>query len=339
MIEILYHLTIPPPTEPQFDAVVQEVEALRHHVGGELMYLNPNRRSPIQIPRAFFGFHQLPAIRRHERRVHIHHVFNPDPFAFPVLRTLRRPIIYSLTGGPGDRRPNLPFFSRLAAITVADERILGQLRSWGLANGTLVRPGIDTGRFGFSPLPIRSEVRLLVGSAPWSMNQFKRKGIEALLQAARQIPTLRLVFLWRGVLFDEMCALVERMGVQRQVQILDELADVNQVLAGVHAAISLVTDPRIIRPYPHSLMESLAAGKPILVSRTIPMASYAEETGSGVVVEQVSVAGIARAVDKLVAGYGELQTAARRAGQADFSLEAMVASFRGVYERVLASTD
>jgi glycosyltransferase involved in cell wall biosynthesis len=85
-------------------------------------------------------------------------------------------------------------------------------------------------------------------------------------------------------------------------------------------------------------MESLAAGKPVLVSRTIPMSNYVEETGCGVVVEQVSVTGIVRAVEALVAGYDDFQTAALRAGRADFTLEAMVASFRRVYERVLAAT-
>ena len=68
-------------------------------------------------------------------------------------------------------------------------------------------------------------------------------------------------------------------GLEKQVEILNKRVDVNAVLAGVHGSIALVTNPAIIRSFPHSLMESLAAGKPVIVSRSIPMSDYVEQTG------------------------------------------------------------
>jgi hypothetical protein len=44
----------------------------------------------------------------------------------------------------------------------------------------------------------------MVGSAPWTKGQFRTKGVEALLEAARQNPRLHLIFLWREVLAEEM---------------------------------------------------------------------------------------------------------------------------------------
>ena len=338
MAHILYHLTIPPPAAPQLDAVVQDAEALRSHFGGELRYLNPKSRCPVPVPRALFGLGQLRALRLQEDGIGAHHIFNPDPFAFPLLRALRRPIIYSLTGGVGAKRPDISFFSRLAAVTVADEGSQARLRSWGLTNCVLVRPGIETLRFSVSPLALGSQVRVLVGSAPWSKTQFKRKGVEALLQAARQLPQLHLVFLWRGVLVDEMTRLVQRLGVTEQVTVMNTVVDVNHVLAGVHAAIALADDPAIIRPYPHSLMEALAAGKPVLVSRAIPMAAYVERTGCGVVIEQVAPDAIFRAIQTLVQGYHAYEDATRRVAPRDFDRAAMIASFQDVYESVLGAT-
>jgi hypothetical protein len=52
-------------------------------------------------------------------------------------------------------------------------------------------------------------------------------------------------------------------------------------------------------------------------------------------VERVTPAGILAAVEALAREYDDLQRAARRAGQADFSQQAMIASFREVYERVV----
>jgi glycosyltransferase involved in cell wall biosynthesis len=338
-MKILYHLTIPPPAMPECDAVVQEVEALRGHFGGSLVYLNPNRRFPLRLPRIVFGLHKLRQLRAQEVAIQLHHLFNPDPFPFPVLRALRRPIVYSLTGGVTDRRPNSAFFASLAAVTVSDERSLERLRSWGLDNGALVRPGVDTARFTCSPLPLQSEIKLMVGSAPWARAQFRQKGIEALLAAARRSPQLRLVFLWRGVLAGEMERRVHRLDLEGQVEVLNRKVDVNEVLARVHATVALATDPAIIRPYPHSLMESLAAGKPIIVSRCIAMADDVERTGSGKVVESVDPASILDAVEALACEYRHLQTAAQQAGQRDFSQQAMIASFKRVYERILGPTD
>lgn len=174
----------------------------------------------------------------------------------------------------------------------------------------------------------------MVGSAPWTKGQFRTKGVDALLSAARQNQRLRLVFLWRGVLAEEIERRVRRMNLGAQVTVLNELVNVNEVLAGAHASITLAAAPGIVKSYPHSLIESLAAGKPVLVSRAVPMADYVEETDCGRVVENVTPASILTAIEDLVSRYDRLQGAARRVGQRDFAQEGLIASFEKVYERV-----
>jgi len=334
-MNILYHLSTLPPRIPQTEAITQEVTALQGRFGGDVVYVNPNQRCPLYVPRLLFGFHKLKDIRRRESTLYLHHFFNPDPFPFPYLRRLRRPVIYSVTCGVGDGQPNMPFFSSMAAVAASDERSFKRLKSWGLENVALVRPGVDTGRFTYSPLPLRSEITLMVGSAPWTKRQFHTKGVDALLLAAKQAPHLRLVFLWRGVLADEIERRVRQMNLTKQVSVLNRMVDVNEVLAGVHASVTLATAPDIVKSYPHSLLESLSAGKPVLVSRAIPMADYVERSGCGVVVESVSPKCILTAIEALAREYEDLQSKAQWVGKADFSQQAMLASFGAVYERVL----
>lgn len=335
IMNILYHMTIPPPQRPGCEAISQEISALRTRFNGGIVYLNPNRSLPV-CPRLLFGFHKLRRLHTVEAHLHIHHLYNPDPFPFPVLRVLRRPVVYSLTGGVEGKRINKRFFASLAAVTVADRISRDYLIHEGLENVFLARPGIDTGRFTQSSLPLGSETRLMVGSAPWVRSQFKTKGVSALLQAAQQLPRLHLVFLWRGLLTAEMQRRVHRMGLEGRVQILDSVVDVNQVLAGVHASVTLAAEPDIVRAYPHSLLESLAAGKPILVSRAIPMALYAEEEECGVVVEAVSSTHIIDAIERLEESYSDLQRAAGRVGRVGFSQQQMVDSYEDIYRQVLA---
>ncbi len=337
-MKLLYHLTVLPPQIPQAEALSQEITALRNHFGGELSYLNPNHQSPFYLfylPRLFFGLHRLKELRLAESSLDLHHLYNPDPFPFPILRWLRRPTIYTISSGVGIKRPNIPFFSKLAAVAVADERSLKQLKRWGLNNSVLVKPGIDTRRFHYVPLPLQAEIRLLVGSAPWTKAQFRSKGVEALLQAAQQAPRLKLIFLWRGVLAAEMKRLVRQMNLTKQVTVLDKLVDVNAILAGVHASIALASRAGIIKSYPHSLLDSLAAGKPILVSQAIPMADYVAETGCGEVVERVTPTDILAAVEALTRNYEAAQKVAYEAGKRDFSQQTMIASYQRVYEQIL----
>jgi glycosyltransferase involved in cell wall biosynthesis len=335
MTKVLYHLTVLPPAMPECEALSQEINALRHHFGGDLVYLNPNQNSPLKLPRLVFGLQKLKHLRARETDFDLHHLYNPDPFPFPVLLGLRRPIVYSLSGGLGNKRPNTSFFSSLAAITVYDEHSQRRLRASGLDNVHLVRSGIDTTRFTCSPTPLQSEIRLMAGSAPWTREQFRTKGVQALLSAAQRKPELRLIFLWRGVLTGEMERLVLRMGLEEQVTVINRQVDPNQVLANVHACISLATESAIVKAYPHSLMESLAAGKPVIVSRAIPMSSYVERMGCGQVVEQVSSSNILAAIESLTRAYGKLGAAAQQVGQRDFSQQKMIDSFASVYDSAL----
>lgn len=335
-MKVLYHLTILPPKMPAAEALSQEIDVLRTTFNGDIVYLNPNISTPIYLPRLLFGFHKLPAIRRYEQSVDLHHVYNPDPFPFPILRFLRKPVVYSLSSGVGEKRPSIRFLSQLTAVTVYDARSRDKLQAWGLRNVHLVQTGIDAGRFTHTPQPLDGPFHLLVASAPWTKAQFRTKGIDALLATAQRMPRLHLTFLWRGVLVDEMRARVSRHNLGDRVQVIDRLVDVNDTLAQVHATANLATDPAVIKAYPHSLLDSLAAGKPVIVSRALPMADYVAQTGCGTVVDRVEPAHIETAVHALMAQYEEMRQTAVRLGQRDFSQAAMVDSFRRVYAQAVA---
>jgi glycosyltransferase involved in cell wall biosynthesis len=334
-MKILYHLPILPPEMPMAEALSQEIAALRRRFDGDLIYLNPNDASPIYIPRFLFGFHKLRQVREREKNLDLHHFYNPDPYPFPILRRFRRPVIYSLSSGLGEKRPPLAYLSSLAAVTVYDERSWKQLQAHGLDNVFLVKSGVDTGRFTHTPAPLQSTIKLLVASAPWTKAQFRTKGIEALLTAVRQMPHLQLVFLWRGVLIDEMRRRVQRLKLAARVQVINRQVDVNQILASVHGTINLATKTDIIKAYPHSLLDSLAAGKPVIVSRAIPMSDYVERVGCGKVVEEVTVENILMAVEDLRQNYRVWQETAVQVGQRDFSQEGMIDSFKKVYQATM----
>ncbi|MBN1488179.1 MAG: glycosyltransferase [Anaerolineae bacterium] len=334
-MKVLYHIATLRPKYPKAEAITQEVTALSNRFGGEMVYTNPNEVSPIYIPRLLFGLHLLRDLRQKEAALDLHHFYNPDPFPYPYLRLLRRPVIYAITCGVQEREPNLKYFAALDGISVYDERSEKRLRDWGLENVYLTRPGIETERFTCTPQPLGSEIRIMAGSAPWNIEQFKSKGVEALLEAARQYPRLKLTFLWRGVLVEEMKKRVQRLGLEEQVRVINRQVDVNAVLSQQHASITLAEEAGIVKAHPHSLLDSLAAGKPVLVSQAIPMADYVAQTGCGQVVPEVTPEAIMEALAALEENYTRQQRIAQEAGQRDYAMDAMFASFQAMYTAVL----
>jgi glycosyltransferase involved in cell wall biosynthesis len=332
-MSILYHLMIPRPAQPALDAALQEVAALQAACGGELVYLNPTRLPGSVYPERFYGMHRLLDLRRREADVRLHHVLNAHLFPFPYLRWLRRPIIYSVVAGlRGPLRPgDVARLRRLAAIVVSNERDRAALLGQGMENVTMIRPGIDVARLTPTPPPVNQPFTLLAGSAPWTRAQFHSKGVEALLSAAEARPDLRLVFLWRGLLLKEMRALVAQRGLEGRVEVIGQRVDVNEVLARVHAAVVLASDPTLVKAFPHSLLEALAVGRPVLVSRALPMADYVEETGCGQVVAAVSAGEVLDALAQLEAGYGACCAAASRVGRRDWQQQRLVEAYRELY--------
>ncbi|MCS7060873.1 MAG: glycosyltransferase [Anaerolineae bacterium] len=321
----LYHLTIPASPMADCEAVAQDVRLLQHVAVGRSIHLYPTRRPGTRIPRAIWGLERLPLLWRLERSIDVHHIFNPDPFPFPVLRLLRRPIVYTIVGSVSDEHcHNARRVGALArAVIVSSQADQDCLIRWGISQTHVVQPAVDVTRLQYTSISDDAPPTLLAGSAPWTGEQFVSKGVDALLEAALRRHELRLIFLWRGVLFDEMMRRVATTGLQERVRVLNERVDVNEVLAGVTAGVVLATRPDVVKAYPHSLLECLAAGKPVLVSRAIRMSEWVEKSNLGCVIDVVNADHILRAVDTL--------------RQARFSPQRLQAAVAGHTERFLAA--
>ncbi len=332
-MKILYHITSPLPRIAGTDAVFQEVEALRQKFGGKMLQLYPLPYPSRIFPKYLYGISRLRAINRMEQETDIHHLFYATLYPFPFLRRLHKPLIYSAMTGIGieyNRRPPA-WLNQPAMIITPNPRDAELLRAWGRTNYRIIRPGIDTQKFSYTPAPSDNKLTLLVGSAPWIRRQFTTKGIDLLLTAAATDKNLRLIFLWRGWLVNELKKRVAHMGLRRQVEIINQYAEVNTLLAQAHATIVLADSAKLVKAFPHSLIESLAAGKPVLVSACIPMADYVTETQCGTTIPELETESLRNALQALRDNYTKYQTNAFARGQTDFKLADMLAAYAQAY--------
>ncbi len=246
---------------------------------------------------------------------------------------MKNPIVYTVVASlQKQKKPvNINSLNKLHRIVVSNERDQQVLESWGINNYSIIHPGIDTSSFSSYPIPLKKDLTLLLASAPWEKAQFYSKGIDLLLETAAKLPFLKLILLWRGLLFEELLKKIDYYGVRQKVEVINRKVNVNEILKRVHATILVAKRPDLVKAFPHSLIESLAAGKPVIVSKTIPMADYVTKHGCGVVMEELRMDSLTKSIKSLMNQYQYLVHNANSISAQDFSLEKMINEYRRLY--------
>lgn len=333
LMSILYLLTAPPPPIEGTDAVFQEVTSLRAAFQGEVANLSPLTTSTCRFPKQLFGFHNVRQLKLLERQCRLNHLFFSLLYPFPILRLLCNPVIYTVTASLDVGRAPLARdrLQRLSRIVVSNQRDASVLKAWGLTNYAIIPAGVTSPRVVSTARPPNEELTLLMASAPWIGNQFDSKGVDLLLGAAATLPFLRLILLWRGVLADELARRVARLGIDNRVEIVNRKVDVGDYLTRAHAAVVLAKNGGLVRAFPHSLIESLLAGKPVLLSNTIAMADYVSARDCGIVIPAMNLRALTSAIGTLMLNYGTLSRNAAQIGPGEFSITALVENYRRLY--------
>ena len=298
-----------------------------------MISLSPTRSLPPMIPVSLYGMHQIPALKRYNREVDIFHLFFPYIVSFRVLRYLSKPIIYTIISGIDEK--HLPRSAPPCTLVVSSSHEADILRSRGFPRVHVVRPGIDLSLVHVMPSQEPdSEFVLLAGSAPWNKRQFDTKGFNLLLEVLTRLPQIRLICLWRGTLFREWADRVKSLGLADRVEIIREKTDISEILSRCHAAVVLSATSDQVKSYPNSLMESLAAGRPVLVSRSNPMSYFVEDNGCGKVIEDLCLEELINSIREIMDDYSTFTRAASLAGR-NLSVTQMIDDYRHIYQNVM----
>jgi glycosyltransferase involved in cell wall biosynthesis len=336
-MKVLYHITLTPPRIPGTDAVYQEVELLNKKFGTEIIRWYPFSHYTPYIPPFFFGLHNLVDVWKKERDCDIHHIFHSIWYPFPLLFLLRKPIVFTVAGGLAYSLQYSPMKKIHLVLPSEHERHGAEERGW--KNTSFVFPGIDTGALIVTPPPKRNgEFVLLAGSSPWEKTKFVQKGFDLMLKIIKQNAFIRLITLWRGILYEEWRDMIEEFGVQDRVEVYNTWVDIAAIMPRVHAAIVLADRGGIVKAWPHSLLEALTAGRPVMISRSIPMASFVQEQGNGIIIETMEYNELEQAIQTLIRDYERYQNSASQTGHL-FSSTRNIAAYQDIYTKVLTERE
>lgn len=213
---------------------------------------------------------------------------------------------------------------------------------------TQIINGVDTERFrptgaGRAALPGSpfDDPRYFVAGTVGRMMTVKAQPIlaQAFVRALDIDPSLRgrlrLVMVGDGPLRAEARSILESAGVADLAWLPGERADVAEVMRALDAFVL----PSLAEGISNTILEAMASGLPVLATRVGGNAELVADEESGRLVDAGDVDALAQG---LVAMAGDparsaaMGWAGRRRVESRFGLSAMVAAYRGLYDRLLA---
>ena len=184
----------------------------------------------------------------------------------------------------------------------------------------VVQNGVDVGRFTADPRPTPGRI-VMVGR----LAEPKRpdEAVRAVAALRRKVPEAHLLLVGEGPQEDAVRELAARLGVESAVELLGRRDDVAGLLAG--ASCFLLASR--YEGCPLSVLEAMAAGVPVVVTRLGGIDEVVEHGRTGLVAEPDAGA-IAEALEALLSDperAARMGAEARRAARSRFSRQRMAA--------------
>jgi sugar transferase (PEP-CTERM/EpsH1 system associated) len=245
------------------------------------------------------------------------------------------------------RRAYRPFVHRTIALSSDLERYLVQRVGFAGRHISQIYNGVDASRFRPTALGLRVPIEGCPFTDPslWLLGTVGRMQTvkaqtllaEAFGQAVRADPAAtahwRLVFVGEGPLRGACEALVAAAGLQDRVWFAGERADVPNVMQG----LSCFVLPSLAEGISNTILEAMATGLPVVATDVGGNAELVQHGVTGFIVSPGDAQALAEGLHRAAAdaarqGWGR---AGREEVERRFSLEAMVAAYRGVYDSLL----
>lgn len=227
-------------------------------------------------------------------------------------------------------------------VTVSESVRAGVVRGRIASDGKVVAiaNGIDPDRFNVPPEVRRDTRTLLSGSDGPLIVTVARlvwfKGLDTLIDAVPALlarhPRARIAIVGDGPLREILEARADALGLADRIVFLGERRDVPEILA----AADIFVLPSVSEGMPISILEAMAASRPVVATRVGGVPDLVSEDETGIVVpardpEALSAALIRLADDPALAG--GMGAAGRQRLDASFSAQAMVTRTAVLYRR------
>jgi len=327
-----------------YGALLKEIESLDV----------PHASFPIRSLYRFGTFLQALRLARYIRkhRIQVVHTYGlyTNLFAVPAAKLAGASVIIASVRDRGDILTRSQRWFQRQVCRLADcvlvnaEAIRETLvrQGYRVENLAVIRNGIVPSKFRSTPgaSPIRQELGL-PADAPVVLVLSRlnpMKGVEYFLDAAaivaRALPQVRFLIVGDGLNKFDLEERAASLGIADRVVFTGFRTDVPQLLA--EASLSVL--PSLSEGLSNTLLESMAAGVPVIATQVGGNPEIIEDGVSGLLVPPRDAAALAAAMNKLLSN-PVLASAVREAGQRRiaeyFSMQASIQQVEQLYSRMI----
>jgi glycosyltransferase involved in cell wall biosynthesis len=327
--------------EPGIEAIANEVALLRQRFPSSVAWglshrhwvLLSWRRGFCLNPRLHLLFRA--AARMLEPVFQLNHIFGSLGDWFYLQGKRRRPTVLTMTSlTPAVERPLLERVDRFVVEYPAGREHLERL---GIGTGRirLIFPAVNLKVFCPAEAPA-GPFTVLFASSPDDESWLEARGVPLLLEAAAYRPDMRFRLLWRpwGSGLARVRRWIEERGLRNVELLVGYWKDMARQYNAAHVTVAPFTDMERSKVAPNSLVESLACGRPVLVTEPVGLADLVREAGVGVV-SPASGAALAERLDELQAEWPRYSQPARRLAERWFGADQFLRDYHRLYSELL----
>ncbi|MDP3698712.1 MAG: glycosyltransferase family 4 protein [Nanoarchaeota archaeon] len=328
---------------PRFEATSKEVALLARHFNGKTHDLHLDGYSKIQFHARLFSYHFLYYVLgffplylfSRNKIIHLYTSLCDRPY-LPFLNK-EKMIVTSANFFRQERiKKKMKSLSRIHTIIIQSEVQKKELREAGMheQNIKVIYPPVDLQQFSYHKATATT-FTILNASCPAKVRYLGKRGIYLLLEADSFLQDTKITFLWRG---GEYPLFKERINgkILKNIKIENKIhTDMNFQYAQVHCTIiPYLQLDEYLKTMPTSAIESLAAGKPVLVSSQTGIAEIIKKEKCGVVFEPTPES-LLKAVEEIKKNYVVYQKNCRKTAEKYFSQESFLKKHEEIYNSVL----
>jgi glycosyltransferase involved in cell wall biosynthesis len=280
-----------------------------------------------------FGYPFLKYLEKTSDLIHIYGSLTGRIY-FKLLKG--RPCVLTNASALVTSRLEQCFFAadRIDTIVLESERDLQIANQLGIdpTKLVLIYPGVT--RKKISKVSKDQPFTVLFASAPISKNplSIKRRGVALLIEAAKQLKDCRFIFLWRNTHNEKLNQLIAN-AVTDNIKVINRIIpDITHQMVDVHCTILTPESVDECKPCPISLIESLACGRPVIVSNRTGISDLIKKENCGIAVEP-DVEEVKSGIRRLQDHYESYSKNSLPAAEKYFSLKQFLNSYANVYKK------
>jgi glycosyltransferase involved in cell wall biosynthesis len=199
----------------------------------------------------------------------------------------------------------------------------------------VILPPVDLVRFAPTPPP-SGPFTVCFASSPERSDWLQARGVDLILDAASKCSDYRFQLVWRPW-GDSLAKVQEWIGDRRLTNvelIIGKFSNMSEHYGRAHVTVTPFVDMNRCKPMPNSAVESLACGRPIVVTAGVGIADLVLKHKAGLVAGS-SGADLADALRTIEGGWSSYSSAARSLAEQCFSTQIFVQSYRQLYQELL----